>query len=202
MTCSLPSRMQNGACPTPGSEAVSIAQSGTALVPTVARLFGVVDRAIIWASAIAVIVLMAAMVFAVVLGVYYRYVLNAALAWPEEFSRYSMIWVGTIGSALLVRYGGHIAVELLERNLSGVAAVVVRYLAKACMLLFLVLVLYYGLDMAGRVARQTSAALGVSMSLPYSALPVGAALMIYHLVVGTVRGEDSGRRRPPYLPTE
>lgn len=171
-------------------------------MPIVARLFGVVDRCIIWASAIAVIALMAAMVFAVVLGVYYRYVLNAALSWPEEFSRYAMIWVAMIGSALLVRYGGHIAVELLASRLTGAGAVVLRYLIKACILVFVALVLYYGVEMAGRVARQTSAALGVSMSLPYSALPVGAALMIYHLVVAALRGEDTGRRQPPSLPSE
>jgi len=167
------------------------------------RVISLVDRTVIWASAIAVVVMMTAMVGAVVMGVWYRYVLNAALSWPEEFSRYSMIWVAAIGSGLLMRYGGgHIAVEMLKRRLSGWYAVALRTLVKLIIAGFLVVLLVYGLDMAQRVERQKSAALRISMSVPYTALPAAAALMLYHLIALSLRGEDTGRRRPPYLPIE
>lgn len=167
------------------------------------RLLGLADRAVIWASAVAVVLLMAAMVTAVVTGVWYRYVLNAALSWPEEFSRYSMIWVAAIGSGLLMRYGGgHIAVELLQRSLPERAAVLLRWLVKLIVVGFLLVLLVYGLDMAQRVERQRSAALRISMSVPYYALPAAAMLMLYHLMALSLRGEDSGRRRPPHLPLE
>lgn len=164
-------------------------------------MFGLIDRAVIWASAVLVALLMAAMTGATVLGVFFRYILEDALPWPEEFSRYAMIWVGMVGSGLVIRYGGHVAIDLLYRNLRGYAALAVRILIKLLVLIFLVIILYYGVDMTKRVERQTAAALRISMSIPYLAVPVGAVLMIYHLIVLTLRREDTGREAP-HLPTE
>lgn len=159
-------------------------------------LFAAVDRLIVWAAALTVVLLMAAMVFSVVLGVFFRYVLAAALPWPEEFARFAMIWVTMLGAGLVFRYAGHIAVTFLVEWLPRPARLVVDWAGRLLVATFLVLLLFKGAEMTDRVSRQTAPALQISMSLPNMALPVGALLMLYHLVVISV----APGLRPPPLP--
>ena len=66
---------------------------------------------------------------------------------------------------------------------------------------FLGLLLWFGADMTQRASRQQSAALEWSMSIPNAAIPLGAALMLYHLAAGVARREGEGVPPPP-LPFE
>jgi TRAP-type C4-dicarboxylate transport system permease small subunit len=58
----------------------------------------------------------------------------------------------------------------------------------------------FGVDMTGRVFHQESAALEISMSIPNLAIPVGGALMIYHLLV-LMGGREGGTSHRPEFPT-
>ncbi len=147
-------------------------------------------------SAWAVILLMAVMTFVTLLGVYYRYLLNDALTWPEEVARYSQVWLTMSGASLVLRTGNHVAVNfIVERLPPGVRWVTVNT-GQVLMFCFLILMLFYGWDMTQRVMHQESAALEISMSLPNLAIPVGAALMIYHLLVQTFWSQA---RRPSLM---
>jgi TRAP-type C4-dicarboxylate transport system permease small subunit len=57
-----------------------------------------------------VIALMAAMAVLVFANVVSRYLFNFSIIWVEELTRYMMVWVGFIGSGLVLRFGAHIAV--------------------------------------------------------------------------------------------
>jgi TRAP-type C4-dicarboxylate transport system permease small subunit len=73
-----------------------------------------------WAS-LALFWVMAGAVF---LQFFTRYVLNDSLAWTEEIATYCLVAVVFVGSAMCVRLGRHIHVDLLFRYLpSGVARV-------------------------------------------------------------------------------
>lgn len=158
--------------------------------------FAAIDRTIVWATVLVVALLMAAMVASVVAGVFFRYALSSALPWPEEFARFAMIWVTMLGASLVLRYTGHIAVLFLVDWLPAQARRAVLLLGKLLVALFLVLLLVNGIDMTQRVQRQTAPAMRISMSVPNLALPVGAALMLYHLgVLAFARGY-----RGPLLP--
>jgi TRAP-type C4-dicarboxylate transport system permease small subunit len=64
------------------------------------------------------------MAFAVFLQFFTRYVLNDSLAWTEEIATYCLVAVVFVGSAMCVRLGRHIQVDLIFRYLpSGVARV-------------------------------------------------------------------------------
>ncbi len=160
-----------------------------------------IDRAIIWLTAIAVVLLMLTMVGSILAGVFFRYVLNAALPWPEELARFAMIWLTMLGAGLVARYGGHIAVTVFIGRLHGWGKRLVTWLGRAAVTLFLVLLLWFGADMTGRAGRQHSAALEWSMSIPNFAIPLGAALILYHLAMIVFRREDESGR-PPRLPFE
>ena len=72
-----------------------------------------------------VMALMGLMTVNVLLGVFFRYVVGDALTWTEESSRYLMIWMGFLATALALREGGHVAMDLLLSRLP-------RALGKRC----------------------------------------------------------------------
>lgn len=162
-------------------------------------MFSRIDRKIIWLTIIGVILLMIMMILTVLIGVFFRYVLNSALPWPEELSRFIMIWVTMLSSGLVMRYGGHIAITFITMRLKKWHRVVVVGMGQLLVILFLTMVLWYGAVMVGRTAHQSSPALQWSMGIRNFAIPLGAALMLYHIGAAIIRREDRGAP-PPKMP--
>ena len=142
-----------------------------------------VDGAIVMLTSWIVAYLMLQMTLVVLLGVFTRYVLNDSLAWIEELARYSMIWLTWLGGGLALRRGAHIAVEFFTDALPEKARSVVILLGRAGVFFFLGICFWYGVDLTMPVSAQSTIALGISMQIPYAAIPVGALLMAYHLAV-------------------
>jgi TRAP-type C4-dicarboxylate transport system permease small subunit len=141
-----------------------------------------VDGVIITLTSWVVAYLTLQMALVVLLGVFTRYVLNDALAWIEELARFSMIWLSWVGGGLALRRGAHIAVEFLIDALPPNVRAVLVFLGRVGVFVFLGICLWYGIDLTSRVSMQSTIALGISMQIPYAAIPTGAFLMAYHLV--------------------
>lgn len=124
-----------------------------------------------------------AMTGSVLAGVFFRYVLNDSLSWSEELARYCLIWMSWFGASLALRRGGHIAVEFALDALPASARKLAVLAGELLTLFFLLVVLWYGIKATGNVSRQSTIALGISMAGPYASVPVGAALLIYNLLV-------------------
>jgi TRAP-type C4-dicarboxylate transport system permease small subunit len=144
------------------------------------------DRWLVLSTSAAVAALTAVMTGSVLIGVFARYVLNSALPWPEELARYAMIWLTWIGGGLAMRYGAHVAVEIVINAMPLRLRAVTVAAGRIGILIFLAVCLVYGLQLVDRVSQQSTVALGVSMQIPYLSIPVGAALMIYHLAIVTL----------------
>ena len=129
------------------------------------------------------IIVLSTMAVVVFLQVVFRYVLNFPLFWTEEFARYCLVWSSLLGSAVAVKRGQHIAVTIfmerfppgLRRGLTIIALISVAVI--------LSILLWGGIQLVAITRAQISPALRVSMSVPYLAVPVGAALMLLHTVV-------------------
>jgi len=141
-----------------------------------------VDEVIVTLTSWVVAYLTLQMALVVLLGVFTRYVLNDSLAWIEELARFSMVWLSWVGGGLAVRRGAHIAVEFLTDALPPNLRVVVVFFGRLAVFFFLGICVWYGIDLTGRVSAQSTIALGISMQIPYAAIPIGAFLMAYHLV--------------------
>ena len=50
---------------------------------------------------------------AVLVGVFFRYVLNDSLNWTEEVAIMSAIWVAFLVAPWAYRNGGHVAIEMI-----------------------------------------------------------------------------------------
>jgi TRAP-type C4-dicarboxylate transport system permease small subunit len=141
------------------------------------------DRTLIIATAVLVAALTALMTAVVLLGVFTRYLLGEALPWPEELARYTMTWLSWVGGGLALRRGAHIATDLVVNALPERARKAVLLLGSLLVAAFLVILIVYGWQLVQRAGFQTTAALGLSMQIPYLSLPIGAALMLYHLAI-------------------
>lgn len=145
------------------------------------------DRWLYRGTAFVVIVLMAIMTAVIGLQVFCRYALNASLIWPEELARYAMIWITCLASGLAVRQASHMGIDSVIRRLPDRTRRALAVGGHVLTLIFLGVVLVAGINMVGRVAGQSSVALDLPMPIPFAAVPVGAALMLYEyvrLVVG------------------
>ena len=67
-------------------------------------------------------VCMAAMVVIILVQVFWRYVLNNALPWPEEAARFLMLWATGFMAPTAFRRGGFVSIEILVRALPRMAA--------------------------------------------------------------------------------
>lgn len=123
--------------------------------------------------------LMVAVVFAQVI---FRYVLIRPIFWADELSRYLFVWISFVGAGLAMggrlHYGFDYLVGKFPPGMQRAVGVLMTLLAGA----FLVLCLVLGIAVVRIVAAQRSPSLQVSMGWVYSALPVGSALLILHLI--------------------
>jgi TRAP-type C4-dicarboxylate transport system permease small subunit len=63
----------------------------------------------LWLGALCLFV----MVVVILIQVFFRYVLGSALAWPEEASRFLMLWSAGLMIGTAYRRGGFVAIEML-----------------------------------------------------------------------------------------
>ena len=77
------------------------------------------------------------MIIDVSVGVFYRYVLNNAIAWVEEVSRYLMIWVAYLSMGMVLRDEQHVGVEFVVNWLPAGGRKVVKVLSHIVIGIFL-----------------------------------------------------------------
>jgi TRAP-type C4-dicarboxylate transport system permease small subunit len=125
------------------------------------------------------------------LGVADRFLLELGLPWPEELSRFLLIWTSLLAAAVAAKQRRHFQVTLLLDRLGRLGEVLMDLLGLAV----LTVVLAYGLKLVWVFNAQRSPALGIPMSWVYAAVPVSAMLMGYYLI------RDLGGRRRESSPT-
>ncbi|GAB4478048.1 MAG: TRAP transporter small permease [Burkholderiaceae bacterium] len=131
--------------------------------------------------------LLAAGLLAVVscLGLYQvlmRFVLNQPSPWTEELIGRLLIWMVMFGVAAAFRRGALVSVDVLLRLARGGLRRALRRLILAASLFFLGVIAWVGFDLAWRVRFQTFAALPISMTWAYLALPVGASFSMLAVI--------------------
>lgn len=121
---------------------------------------------------------LAGMFALVIAQVVLRYTGGGIPVFTEEVARYAMIWMALLASAVAVREGSHIRIDLLPVTLHFLARPLGRGLEFVIDVIALgvFLVLFWqGLDMVQFAAAQRSEGLRISLAWPYSAVPVAFA---------------------------
>ena len=141
------------------------------------RLEGLVVRVNRWL----LILMLGAMACIIFANVVLRYLTNDSLVWAEEVGRYLMIWVTFLGAGLVLRFGGHVAIEDLQNRLPRVAGQVLRALVVAGLMTFFAAMAWWGLEYMDLMQFQTTPVMGISYWWVYLASPVGFGLLMLHL---------------------
>lgn len=141
------------------------------------------DRYMVRAALVFAICLLVLMTLVSFFQVITRFVFEQPSTWSEVTSRTLNIWMIYMGLIVACRYGLLMAVDTLISHLHGRARIVLLAVISTVSIALLLLVAWYGYEMALRVKFQALAGLrnpftdkNVSISWMYAALPVGALL--------------------------
>ena len=125
-----------------------------------------------------VIVVMAVIAAAVIIEVTLRDLLDMSIGIHEELTRYLMIWVVMLGSALLTHENSHVRISMLPDMLAGKRLFALECIADLVVIFFLSCFVYACATNLPSIVGQNTVTLGVGMVWFHAALPVGGALML------------------------
>ena len=154
----------------------------------VSRLFSLIARAQMRLCSWSLVFLGIAMTGTILVQIFFRFIVYKPVPWSEEAARYLMVWMGMLGSVLALRKGRHIVVTALVERLPPAMGRVVTRLVYLVMIGFLGIIVWEGFQLAVFNISQRSAAMEISMSIPYMAIPVGAAMMVVDLAADLLDG--------------
>ncbi|MFQ5973271.1 MAG: TRAP transporter small permease [Alphaproteobacteria bacterium] len=138
--------------------------------------------------------LISAMVFCLGTQVFFRFVLNASLTWPEELSRFVFIWAVYMGAILGAKERIHIRVTATQLLLPVQYR---RYMTIFADLVWVVVNLFFayqGAIQVGHLLRFTyiSPALQWNMAYVFGIVPFGFLLMSFRILEGYWRDYRRG----------
>ena len=126
-----------------------------------------------------VMISMAAIAIIIPYEVFGRYVLGNMSTWTNEFTQYALVWASMLGGAVGLKRGYQVGITSLTDSLPPGPSRFVQALSFAAMLVFLAFMTYYGGVQMLTNRFQTSSTIGIPMSIPYSALPIGFLIMFF-----------------------
>jgi TRAP-type C4-dicarboxylate transport system permease small subunit len=139
------------------------------------------------------IILFALLVLIVVWQVVSR-LLGSPSSWTEEAARYTFVWLGFFGSALVFSEKGHIAVDFLVRKLSPSGQRATAVLTQVSILALALLVLVWGgVRVSSGAWTQQLSSLPTQVGVMYTVMPITGVIItlyaLYHLTQ-LVRGDE------------
>lgn len=157
------------------------------LLPGPGRNAAALSQALNRAVELVCAAIIAALILDIWIGVFGRYVVALPVTWSEELARYLMIWAALLAVSCGVARREHVAVTVLlhrfPANVRRWTEVAIDALAFA----FFAFLLYFGIGMTEQGATQYATIFGMTMTLPFAAVPVSSALACAQLALVGVR---------------
>ena len=130
------------------------------------------------------------MVIVILIQVFFRYILNNALPWPDEVARFLMLWMTGLIAPSAYRWGGFVSIDLLERFLPKVISTLLALFLLVISLIVLIIGLEFGLKHinAGWIFNSSSIKIPfhliggkaepIKLAWMYMSLPIGIIFLI------------------------
>lgn len=130
--------------------------------------------------------MVALMVVIILLQVFCRYVLGNALAWPEEASRFLMLWMTGLMAPTAFRRGGFVSIEMLTRLLPTAFSAILSILLLGLSLAVLIVGVKIGWnEVTGLGGRFASDSLHYPTSFDFSTMQkMPKSWMMLSMVIG------------------
>lgn len=137
------------------------------------------------AVAAAIVFLFIVLVLVVFYQVVARYILNSPPAWTEELARYCQVWIILLTSSLCIRKGSHLAVDYFSHRLSPQANRILELIRNALMVMYILVVIFWGWKLMMVGQYQLSPGMQIKMSYVYLIFPLSGVLMLLEAVIRT-----------------
>ncbi len=125
-----------------------------------------------------------------VVGVFLRYVFGISFAWNIELVRYSFVWLTFIGASFARKTDSHIRIDLfvlfLKRRAPRWVNVLLWFVTKAVVVVFLLLLVHFSVNLSVRSWRFKSQAMQISQSFLYISVGLGAFMYVMREIVDSV----------------
>ena len=130
------------------------------------------------------------MVIVILIQVFFRYVLNNALPWPDEAARFLMLWMTGLIAPSAYRWGGFVSIDMIISSMPKVAGNVLTLLLLILSLFILIVGLKLGLQhiKVGWIFNSSSIKIPlfligeqskpIKLAWMYMSLPVGISMLI------------------------
>lgn len=115
--------------------------------------------------------------------VFARYALNSPLVWSEEVVRTLMVWIVLLGTAIALRKGSLISVEIILHLVPKKVRRILDLIIITLNVVYMVLLTKYGFIIMDSLKGQTTGALEIPVSWAYAAIPVGAIMALINSLV-------------------
>ncbi|HEV7275228.1 MAG TPA: TRAP transporter small permease [Devosiaceae bacterium] len=148
------------------------------------------------------ILIVAGMLFSVLVGVFFRFVMPISMAWPPEAARFLMVAVTMIGASVAIRQLDHVGITLLVDVLPARLRGAVYIFGNIMIAVFLVVFCWFSWRLTWEMGpRQISSSLGVNMVFAYASMPVGSAMMLIQIVAVSIEGwQRTLQKQSPFSP--
>lgn len=127
------------------------------------------------------------MIFTLLLGVFYRYILQNSLSWSDEVALLAASWTTFLFSSALVRKFEHVRVTLFLSLLPDALAGFLERINVMLVLLFGIAMLWTGYGFMEFTFSQVSPAIRYPLWIKNSSLAVAGALICIHATVLLIR---------------
>ena len=125
---------------------------------------------------------MVAITIMIPVGVFFRYVLNSALSWPEPASTVMMVAFSFLGGAAVYRAKVHVAVEALLNAVSPRTRRAMLWGVDACIAIAGLFLFLYGIRLCQVTWQNTIAEFpGLRVGITYIPIPVSGVLTLLFL---------------------
>ena len=126
---------------------------------------------------------MVAITIMIPVGVFFRYVLNAALSWPEPASTVMMVAFSFLGGAAVYRAKVHVAVQALLNAVAANVRIFMLWGVDLCMAAMALFMFGYGWHLCIVTWPNTIAEFpGLSVGVTYLPIPIAGFLTLLFLI--------------------
>lgn len=112
-----------------------------------------------------------------------RYIFGVSSFFVSGAAKFLLFWFFLLGAGLALRQGSHVGFEMLVNSFRPGLRRTIKLVTRLLVLVFFLEMLWGGLAMLGPATGEVDPALDVSLFWGFLAIPVGFALLIYHLVI-------------------
>jgi TRAP-type C4-dicarboxylate transport system permease small subunit len=134
-------------------------------------------------TAIPLIIIGGLMLSVVLVGTFWRYVLNNPILWTEEVARYLMIWMALIAASISMKRREHVSMMILVDKLPLLIKKIAGSMTSLAVAYFLYVLTREGIIMVLSARSQVSPALGISMFWPLLCVPLSGVLTLAQLIL-------------------